>query len=235
MQSILSKLTADEIKELSKALNEVQAKSFGNPLSLRKQEQLMADLFKVKDWSTLLGLAKTAKTYDPEGNYQRTVIEVELLTAGPFPTEYNLNDIHEDITFGACSGRYREVVRENLTEKEMEEALIKQGTDPDFLILTYQKPSEELQRKKNEIYYHICDFIFEENEPLWMDGKVEDVAQEFFKIFRRERDAAIKKRNAMINDHELETLNRYEKIFIEDKTDFTEAEVINKLRKESAN
>lgn len=61
MKNILKKLTKEEIKELSKAINQAQSKKFGNPLSLRKQEDLMADIFGLKNWSTVLGLTKNGE------------------------------------------------------------------------------------------------------------------------------------------------------------------------------
>ena len=58
MRHILNKLTEEEVKELSKSIQAAQAKKFGNPLSLRKQEELMAEVFQQKNWSTVLGLAQ---------------------------------------------------------------------------------------------------------------------------------------------------------------------------------
>jgi len=57
MKNILEKLTEEEIKQLSKAINDTQKSFFGNSLSLRKQESFMAKVFQQKNWSTVLGLA----------------------------------------------------------------------------------------------------------------------------------------------------------------------------------
>lgn len=229
MKSILAKLSADEIKELSKALNEVQKKSFGNPLSLRKQEQLMADLFETKDWSTLLGLA-APKNCPANAKYQKTIVQVEILSTGPFPQEYNLLDLHEAIFQGECSGRYHEVSRQELSEKEMEAELITQGTDPSFLISNYEEPTEEILNQKSIVFHKITDLIEDEDADFWLGGKVQEVADRFFKIFRQERYRAISKFNRLNSETELETLSEFEKILSEDKIDFTTAEVIARLR-----
>jgi phosphopantothenate synthetase len=133
MNSILKKLTKEEIKELSKAINEAQKDFFGNSLSLRKQEKLMSKVFKQKNWSTVLGITDQKK-YDPKSEYQKTVIEVEVLSNGFYDNPNDLKNVAHDITFGDCSGSIKVSKRESLTKQEMHDALINQGSDPSFLI-----------------------------------------------------------------------------------------------------
>ena len=67
-KSIINKLNKEELKHLSDSINKAQTKKFGNPLSLRKQEELMSDIFSVKNWQTLLGMSEEKKSNTPE-NY----------------------------------------------------------------------------------------------------------------------------------------------------------------------
>lgn len=57
---LLKKLNEKELKDLSSKLNDLIGAQFGNPLQLRKHEQLMASLFGVKDWSTALGMTSNS-------------------------------------------------------------------------------------------------------------------------------------------------------------------------------
>lgn len=134
MQSILEKLTKEELKDLSKAINKAQEKFFGNSLSLRKQEALMSQIFQNKNWSTTLGLCEKEKKYNKDGEYQRTVIEVEVLSNGFYNNSNNLKTIAHDILYGDCSGKISVKKRESLSKEEMSQALLDQGSDPEFLI-----------------------------------------------------------------------------------------------------
>lgn len=95
MKSILEKLTKSELKELSNTINKINAKYFGNPLSLRKKEQFMADLFNQKDWHSTLSQTKKCEHQKIVNNvcnncnkkvnlngYQKTVVTVEILSNG---------------------------------------------------------------------------------------------------------------------------------------------------------
>ena len=66
--------------------------------------------------------------------FYRTVIRVEVLSEEPF--EYNdLSDIAAAIE-DECSGTYETVKSEVLTAKQAVAALLKQGSDPEFFLLT---------------------------------------------------------------------------------------------------
>ena len=66
----------------------------------------------------------------PLNNLYKTVIQVTVLSNGKF----DLDDIHEAITDGDCSGTVEEISETILTENEMAVALLDQGSDPSFLL-----------------------------------------------------------------------------------------------------
>lgn len=67
--------------------------------------------------------------------YFRTVVQVEVLTQDS-PYEFNdLPDLDHAITYGDASGDTKVVVSEEVSEKKMEELLVKQGSDPSFFNL----------------------------------------------------------------------------------------------------
>ena len=165
MDSILKKLTQDEIKQLSKEMNKIQKEFFGNSLSLRKQENLMSKLFKTKNWSTLLGTTSKEKSheYDKKSEYQKTVIEVEILSNGYYSEPLDLKTIDHDINFGDCSGSIKVKSRDSLDVNKIATALEEQGSDPNFLI--------SLSQEKEEM---IDDIIFEIDRLLKYNYKFED-------------------------------------------------------------
>lgn len=63
----------------------------------------------------------------------RTVLQVEVLSNGRF-TWANLDDVHESITHGDCSGRVTEISAEEVTPERMAELLLAQGSSPSFLL-----------------------------------------------------------------------------------------------------
>ena len=66
----------------------------------------------------------------------RQVIEIEVLSED-VPLEWDeLNDIEHAIIYGDCSGVVNETLREEVTGPEMAKLLIKQGSDPEFFMLT---------------------------------------------------------------------------------------------------
>lgn len=149
INSILEKLTKEEINELSEAINKNQKDFFGNSLKRHKQEKLMAQIFNKKDWNTLIG-SKKDKKHDPKSDYQRTVIEVEVLSNGFYNDPNDLGTIQHDITYGDCSGSIKVTKRESLSMIEACKALDEQGSDPAFLI------------GLDESVTHFLDFIWHE-------------------------------------------------------------------------
>jgi hypothetical protein len=63
----------------------------------------------------------------------KTVYTIEVLSDEPLG-EVSLADIQYEITEGHCSGVFREKSCDELTEYEMARALIRQGSDPTFLL-----------------------------------------------------------------------------------------------------
>lgn len=65
----------------------------------------------------------------------RTIIRVELLSDRPWSDEdlYDLATIDYAMTEGDTSGIVKTISREILTGKEMADALLDQGSDPEFL------------------------------------------------------------------------------------------------------
>jgi hypothetical protein len=231
MQSILSKLSPEEIKELSKALNESQAKVFGNPLSLRKQEQFMAELFKVKNWSTLLGsTSKETKAYDPTAPYQKTIVQIEILSNGAFPIEYNLETIHEEITDGSCSGIYKEISRTSLTKEDLIVQAEAQGSDPGFFLMEETEEPDISENEKSLVFQHLMDLLFDEQEEFYMDSKPPAVAQSLLVLFERERNSAINKYNRLNSDEDLDTLSPAEKILSDDLISFSTTDLVKRIK-----
>lgn len=56
LKEIFHKLTLDEIRELSRALNEQQSSFFGNKLKQSKNNIMLAKAFGIKNWNTLVAL-----------------------------------------------------------------------------------------------------------------------------------------------------------------------------------
>jgi hypothetical protein len=66
--------------------------------------------------------------------FYKTVIQVEVLSEEPF--EYNdLSDVHEQITYEYCSGRYSTVEVKTLTGRQAAKALLGQGSEPEFFLI----------------------------------------------------------------------------------------------------
>jgi len=163
MKKILEKLTKEEIKELSKAINTAQKGTFGESLSLRKQEDFMARVFNEKNWSTVLGLASKEKEdiYDAKAEYQRTTVTVEILSNGFYDDPNDLTTLHHDIVYGDCSGVIKEVNRESLSQMEMKTALEEQGSDPRFLISLCSKKEDFLDSVVDKINDLLEEEFFE--------------------------------------------------------------------------
>lgn len=70
--------------------------------------------------------------------FYKTILQIEILSEEPFHNE-NLNEIHDAITQGDCSGIVNEISHETLTEKETALALTAQGSEPGF----FQIPDPE--------------------------------------------------------------------------------------------
>lgn len=66
-------------------------------------------------------------------SYVRTTIKVVVLSKGDFEFD-DLKDVSYAIAEGDCSGEYEVTDVEYLTAQQMREALISQGSDPDFLV-----------------------------------------------------------------------------------------------------
>ena len=65
--------------------------------------------------------------------FWKTVITLEVLSEDePIDDSEGLLEIYDEITYGACSGISNVVKQQQLTPKEAAEALIKQGSDPEF-------------------------------------------------------------------------------------------------------
>lgn len=65
--------------------------------------------------------------------FYKTVIQIEILSEGPFVWD-ELDDIHAEIMDGAASGRIEEVSQEELTLEELEEECNKHHTDSEFFL-----------------------------------------------------------------------------------------------------
>ncbi len=66
--------------------------------------------------------------------FWRTVIKVEVLSAGPTPPRFsNLAQVHHAITTGDCSGDF-DSEQEEVTRGAMRDLLVNQGSDPSFLL-----------------------------------------------------------------------------------------------------
>ena len=66
--------------------------------------------------------------------YYKTVIQVTVISEGQYTNE-NLEGINDDITDGPCSGAVETVSQVELTAKEAADALMEQGSDPEFFQL----------------------------------------------------------------------------------------------------
>jgi hypothetical protein len=68
-------------------------------------------------------------------NYYRNVFEVEVLSNEPLPDAVDLADLAYEITEGGSSGQVSVTTRnQQLTAEQMRAALIRQGSDPEFLV-----------------------------------------------------------------------------------------------------
>lgn len=200
MKNILSKLSKEDLKDLSKAIQEQEKKHFGNPLSLRKQEQFMADIFGVKNWSTLLGTSNT-KEYKEDAPYQKTIFEVEVLSNG-YVVDCSLSQLADEIYNGDYSGIFRVVSRESLTTEEMSEALTKQGTDPEFILGDdYVLPNDV---KK------VLDFIYETIEDQYEDITLigtDEIVEKMEDVHDEELQDATKRYNRAVDENDLSDMD----------------------------
>ena len=76
--------------------------------------------------------------------FYRTVITIEVLSDGPFFYQ-NLAQVHEETTYGSCSGLHAITKSERLTIKELVERCEEHGTDPEFFLgeLDVEKEKDE--------------------------------------------------------------------------------------------
>lgn len=201
MKHILSKLTKEELKELSKAIQEQEKKHFGNPLSLRKQEQFMADIFGVKNWSTLLGTSNP-KEYNEDAPFQKTVFEVEVLSNG-YVNDCSLSQLADEIENGDYSGIFRVVSRETLTPQEMSEALVKQGSDPEFILGDDCVLPNDVKR--------VLDFIYEKTKEQYEDiilfGSYKDIGEKMADVHNEELQDATKRLNRVVDENDLSEMD----------------------------
>jgi hypothetical protein len=65
--------------------------------------------------------------------FYATVITVEVISEEPYNPD-TLADVHYDVTEGGCSGVWKITGRSTLTREQVKEALIAQGSDPEFLL-----------------------------------------------------------------------------------------------------
>lgn len=63
--------------------------------------------------------------------FYKTVIQTTVLSEEPFEYE-NLSQVNSAITAGDCSGKVETVEAKELSGKEMAQALLAQGSDPQF-------------------------------------------------------------------------------------------------------
>lgn len=201
MKHILSKLTKEELKELSKAIQDQEKKHFGNPLSLRKQEQFMADIFGVKNWSTLLGTSNT-KEYKEDAPFQKTIFEVEILSNG-YVNDCSLAQLAEEMEMGDYSGIFRVVSREALTPQEMSEALVKQGSDPEFILGDdYVLPND---MKK------VLDFIYDQTKSQYEDsilfGSYQEIVTRMEDVHNEELQNATRRYNRVVDENDLSEMD----------------------------
>lgn len=63
----------------------------------------------------------------------RTVIEVEVLSDQAYSCT-DLEQIANDVIYGGCSGSSKIVSSQKMTREEAAKALLKQGSDPNFLL-----------------------------------------------------------------------------------------------------
>ena len=66
-------------------------------------------------------------------SFKKTVIKVEVISDGDWKWD-NLSDVAHAISNGGCSGSVEEDHVEFLSEEDTARALIKQGSDPSFLL-----------------------------------------------------------------------------------------------------
>ena len=74
---------------------------------------------------------------------QKTVIRVEVLSDTHYDPQ-TLADVHMDITEGDCSGKWNIIEQVELSKKDMSDALIAQGSDPQFLLGENDNETDEL-------------------------------------------------------------------------------------------
>lgn len=101
----------------------------------------------------------------------KTVYTIEVLSDEPLDN-ITLGDIEYEITEGHCSGVFREKSREELTEFQMAKALIRQGSDPEFLLPEWvQCPYCEGTGKD----------IIHDQEPMSQGGRCREVVLECYR------------------------------------------------------
>lgn len=66
--------------------------------------------------------------------FYKTIITIEVLSEKPYD-QTNLSEISYDVAEGACSGMVRVTSKEELTGKQVAEALKEQGSDTEFFLL----------------------------------------------------------------------------------------------------
>lgn len=71
-----------------------------------------------------------------ERKFYKTTFILEVLSEDVPPEWDNLNDIYYLISQGHCSGKIISDESKEITAKEVAEALIAQGSDPEFFRLT---------------------------------------------------------------------------------------------------
>ena len=65
--------------------------------------------------------------------YYRTVVQVEVLSDFPGVGDLDLGTIAREIVHGECSGKVAVVSQQVLSKHQMARALVRQGSDPDFM------------------------------------------------------------------------------------------------------
>jgi len=78
-----------------------------------------------------------------ERKFYKTIIQVEILSEEALPSGLSLTDIDFIISEGDCSGQLQTISEEVLDGKQAAQALLKQGSDPDFFMLTEEGDCSE--------------------------------------------------------------------------------------------
>jgi hypothetical protein len=89
--------------------------------------------------------------------YYKTIVKIEILSNFPYTGQETLQEIVHDITEGDCSGVWNFASQKELTEQQMKRALIRQGSDPSFLI---PKEEDTMSKKKTKQLEDVpCTFV----------------------------------------------------------------------------